>query len=85
MTNIKTLVLAAATALSLGAASAMAQESAGGVGSGPFETFELQDALRGYNFARPLSGQPEAGSSDVDQYRAPAHPAQTLIGADGNA
>ena len=44
MTNIKTLTLAAVTALSLGFGTAMAQESAGGVGFGPWETEQLQKA-----------------------------------------
>jgi threonine/homoserine efflux transporter RhtA len=43
MTNIKTLTLAAVTALSLGLGTAMAQESGGGVG--PWETEQLRMAL----------------------------------------
>jgi hypothetical protein len=39
MTNIKTLTLAAVTALSLGFGTAMAQESSGAVG--PYERAEL--------------------------------------------
>ena len=31
-----------------------------------------------------MTAQPQAGSSDVEQYLAPVVPQQTLIGADGN-
>jgi hypothetical protein len=84
MTNFKSLMLAAAAALSLGVGNAMAQESAGGVNAGPWETMELNNALRAHQYAAPLSAQPQAGSSDVDQYRAPVPLQQNLIGADGN-
>jgi hypothetical protein len=84
MTNFKSLMLAAVAALSLGVGSAMAQESAGGVNAGPFETLELHNALGANRYASPLTAQPQAGSSDVDQYRTPVLPQQSLIGADGN-
>ena len=80
MTNIKTLALAAMTALSLGLGTAMAQESGGGVGFGPWETEQLQKALSGMHH-----GAPQAGSSDVDQIRTPFYPRQqSLFGQDGN-
>jgi hypothetical protein len=84
MTNFKTLTLAAVTALSLGLGTAMAQESAGGVGFGPYETLQLQKALSGMHQAAPLTSQPQAGSSDADQIRTPVSPQQTLFGQDGN-
>jgi hypothetical protein len=84
MTNFKTLTLAAVAALSLGVGTAMAQESAGGVGFGPWETQQLRKALSGMHHAAPLMSQPQAGSSDVDQMRAPIYPQQTLFGQDGN-
>ncbi len=84
MTNFKSLMLAAAAALSLGVGSAMAQESAGGVNAGPFETRQLERALGAGQQVVPMTAQPQAGSSDVEQYRAPVFPQQTLIGADGN-
>ena len=79
MTNFKTLTLAAVTALSLGLGTAMAQESAGGVGFGPYETQQLERALSGMHHAAP-----QAGSSDADQIRTPVSPQQTLFGQDGN-
>ena len=79
MTNTKTLMLAAVAALSLGIGSAMAQESPGGSDANNQPTF----APLGH--AAPLSSHPQAGSSDVDQARAPLYPQQqTLIGGDGN-
>jgi hypothetical protein len=84
MTNFKSLMLAAAAVLSLGVGSAMAQESAGGVNAGPWETLQLQRELNGTHQFTPLSAQPQAGSSDVEQYRAPVRLQQNLIGADGN-
>ena len=84
MTNLKTLTLAAVTALSLGLGTAMAQESAGGVGFGPWETQQLQKTLSGMHQAAPLTSQPQAGSSDVGQFRTPVYPQQTLVGQDGN-
>ena len=45
MTNFKSFMLAAVAALSLGVGSAMAQESAGGVNAGSFETRQLERAL----------------------------------------
>lgn len=63
MTNIKTLTLAAVTALSLGIGTAMAQES--GAGVGPYETMQLQRALSSMRHAAPVMCQTKAGSSDV--------------------
>ena len=79
MTNMKTLMLAAVAALSLGVGTAMAQESADGA-------FLLQQPWAGSAAAKhqAVQAQPQAGSSDVDQTRAPAYPQQTLIGGDGN-
>jgi hypothetical protein len=83
MTSIKTLTLAAVTALSLGFGTAMAQESSGAVG--PYETLQLQKALSGMHHAAPVTSQPQAGSSDFDQIRAPVYPQQQpLFGQDGN-
>jgi hypothetical protein len=56
MTNFKSLMLAAVAALSLGVGSAMAQESAGGVNAGPWETMELNNALHAPQYARPAGG-----------------------------
>ena len=84
MTNLKSLMLATVAALSVGVGSAMAQESAGGVNAGPFETLQLERALGAGSHLAPLMAQPQAGSSDVEQYRTPVYPQQTLIGADGN-
>jgi hypothetical protein len=82
MTNIKVLTLAAVAALSLGIGTAMAQESSGAVG--PYETLQLERALSGMRHAAPVMADPEAGSSDFDQIRAPVYPQQTLFGQDGN-
>jgi hypothetical protein len=82
MTNLKTLTLAAVTALSLGLGTAMAQESSGAVG--PYETLQLERALSGMGHAAPVMADPQAGSSDFDQIRAPVYPQQTLFGQDGN-
>ncbi len=84
MTTTKTLMLAALTALSLGAGAAMAQESPGGVGSGPYEMQQLNKALATYhaNVAQAASTAnrtPQYGSSDR-----PAYPVPTLEGSDGN-
>jgi hypothetical protein len=80
MTNSKTLILAAAAALSLGVGTAMAQESADGA-------FLLQLPWHGSAPARhqaaPAVSQPQAGSSDVERIRAPIHLQQTLEGGDG--
>ena len=57
MTNMKTLTVAAVTALSLG--TAMAQESGGGVG--PWETEQLQKALSNMHHDAALTAQPQAG------------------------
>jgi hypothetical protein len=84
MTNLKTLSLAAVTALSLGVGTAMAQESAGGVGFGPYETQQLEKALSGARHAAPVTAQPQAGSSDIEQMRAPVYPQVTLFGQASN-
>jgi hypothetical protein len=79
MTNTKTLMLAAAAALSLGVGTAMAQD-------GPDSSFPLEQQHQlttpAGQQAVPMSSQPQAGSSDVE--RAPAYPAPTLIGGDGS-
>jgi hypothetical protein len=82
MTNIKTLTLAAVAALALGFGSSMAQESSGAVG--PYETLQFERAFSGMRHASPVTSQPQAGSSDFDQIRAPVYPQQTLFGQDGN-
>lgn len=80
MTKIKTLMLAAAAALSLGVGTAMAQD-------GPDSSFplEMQRQLTtpAGKQAVPMSSQPQAGSSDVEH--APVYPAPTSIGGDGSA
>jgi hypothetical protein len=83
MTNLKTLTLAAVTALSLGLGTAMAQESAGGVGFGPWETQQLQKALSNMHHGAAVTAQPEAGSSDVDRARTPTYPDAVLSGGGG--
>jgi N-methylhydantoinase B/oxoprolinase/acetone carboxylase alpha subunit len=45
MRTTKTIMLAAVAALSLGAGAAMAQESPGGVGFGPYETSQLNKIM----------------------------------------
>ena len=82
MTNIKTLMLAAATVLSLGAGTAMAQDLA---------FFLEQDQALGVSRTHqvapvmPVTSQPQAGSSDVDQqFRTQPYVPQVLQGADGN-
>jgi hypothetical protein len=63
MKNTKTLMLAALTALSLGVGTAMAQESAGGVGS--YETEQLNKLLAGQHAAAAANADaPQYGSSD---------------------
>jgi hypothetical protein len=79
----KTLMLAAVTALSLGAGSAMAQESAGGVNAGPYETSELQQMYARYATARPAQTsavEVQSGSSDGI---ATSNPLPTLEGGGG--
>jgi hypothetical protein len=66
MTNTKGLMLAAATALSLGIGTAMAQESAGGVNAGPNETALLNKALA--RQAPPSAAPTGAASANVPQY-----------------
>jgi energy-converting hydrogenase Eha subunit F len=69
MTNIKSLMLAAVTALSLGVGTAMAQESAGDR-PGPYETMELkqmlaqQAAAAKARTAQASTAEPQYGSSD---------------------
>jgi hypothetical protein len=62
MNTIKTLILAAVTALSLGAGAAMAQESAGGYIAGPFEQQELLNNSRAVT---PGATRVHAGVSNV--------------------
>ena len=76
MSNIKTLMLAAVAALSLGAGTAMAQESA----DGAFVVNQWGKAPA----RQQVAPAPQAGSSDVEQSRAPVSQPQTLLGADGN-
>ena len=88
MKTTRTLMLAAATVLSLGVGAAMAQESAGGVDAMPYETMQLNQARQSaaiagnsqaaYNAAHA----PQYGSSDVTTTR--TVPVPTLLGADGN-
>ena len=82
MTNTKSLILAAVAALSLGVGSAMAQESAGGADVNSQPAFPGVAPLR---HTAPTASQPQAGSSDFDQARAPLYLQQTLIGGDGGA
>ena len=77
MTNTKTLMLAAVAALSIGVSGAMAQESAGGFISDHPAAYSAPT----YRQA-PLSAQPQAGSSDVEQ--APVVQQPALYGAAGN-
>jgi len=74
-------MLAAAATLALGAGTAMAQDSAF------FTEQALQSpagiAAPAYSHAVPLTGQPQAGSSDVEQSRAPAVLEAPLYGAAG--
>jgi len=77
MSNMKTLMLAAVAALSLGAGTAMAQESA----DGAFLLNEWGKAPAPHQVAPA----PQAGSSDAEHDRAPIYPQPTLLGADGNA
>ena len=81
MTNLKTLTLAAVTALSLGLGTAMAQESGGGVG--PWETEQTQKALSNMHHGAALTAQPQAGSSDVDRALTPTYPDAVLSGGGG--
>jgi hypothetical protein len=82
MKTTKTLMLAALTALSLGVGTAMAQESAGGVGDGPWETHELNVLLAGQRAAAAANAHaPQYGSSDRATTANP--PAPDLEGADG--
>ena len=83
MTNIKTLTLAAVTALSLGLGTAMAQESGGGVGA--WQEEQTQKALSNYymHHGAAQTAQPQAGSSEVDQIRTPTYPDAVLSGGGG--
>ena len=77
MTTMKTFALAAVAALSLGVGTAMAQESADGA-------FLLnQQTTAPAQQAAPAMAQPQAGSSDVEQNRAPLYQQQYLLGSDG--
>ena len=80
MTNLKTLTLAAVTALSLGLGTAMAQES-GGVG--PWETEQLQKALSNTHHVAARTAQPQAGSPDVDRAPTPTYSDAVLSGGGG--
>jgi hypothetical protein len=79
MTNIKTLTLAAVTALSLGIGTAMAQESSGAVG--PYERAELSQMLAAQHAAALAAAKhaPQYGSSER-----PVFPVPTLQGGDGS-
>jgi hypothetical protein len=78
MTNLKTLTLAAVTALSLGLGTAMAQE--GGDGVGPWETEQLRKALSDTHHGAAQAAQPQAGSADVNRARTPTFPDAVLSG-----
>jgi hypothetical protein len=81
----KSLMLAAVTALSLGVGTAMAQESAGGVNAGPYETAQLnkmlaqQTAAANARAATASIHAPQFGSSDRTSTTN-----WTVLGADGN-
>jgi hypothetical protein len=86
MNTTKTLMLAAVTALALGVGNAMAQESAGGVGFGPYETEQLnkllaRQAANSHNVAAS-SHAPQYGSSDLTN--ATRWPTPVPQGGDGN-
>lgn len=78
MTHSKTLMLAAAAALSLGVGTAIAQESA----DGAFFLNQTPAPTTAPAKAAPMMG-PQAGSSDVDQNQRAPQP--VLLGQDGNA
>ena len=80
MTNLKTLTLAAVTALSLGLGTAMAQES-GGVG--PWQEEQTQKALSNMHHGAALTAQPQAGSSDVERALTPTYPDAVISGGGG--
>jgi hypothetical protein len=66
MNTTKTLLLAAFTAISVGMGAAMAQETPGGVGFGPYETEQLAKLTRAFEAkAAAQRQQPQYGSSDV--------------------
>ena len=81
MTTTKSLMLAALAALSLGVGSAMAQESAGGVGFGPYETSQLNKILA-QQAAAAKAHVPQYGSSDTT--KTTYWPTPVLQGGDGN-
>ena len=86
MKTTKTLMLTALTALSLGAGAAMAQESAGGVNAGPYETMELNNLLAQQQAAAAQAANTEAATR-APQYGSserPVYPVPTLESADGN-
>jgi hypothetical protein len=80
MTNMKTLTVAAVTALSLGLGTAMAQESGGGVG--PWETEQLRMALSNTHHGAARACQ-QAGSSDVERAPTPTYQDAVLSGGGG--
>ena len=81
MTTTKSLMIAALAALSLGVGTAMAQESAGGAGFGPYETSQLNKILA-QQPAAVTAHAPQYGSSDVAQ--STYWPTPVLQGGDGN-
>jgi len=81
MTNIKTLMLAAAAALSLGAGTAVAQDSAFFTEQAQQWPHAATSQVRGQ--AVPMTMQPQAGSSDVEHARTPAPQQAPLYGAAG--
>jgi hypothetical protein len=88
MTNIKTLALAAVTALSVGFGTAMAQESGGAVG--PYERAQLSKILaqqaaagnRSAVGALDSTHEPQYGSSD--NANKSAWPVPVLQGGEGS-
>jgi hypothetical protein len=74
-------MLAALAALSLGVGTAMAQESAGGVNAGPYETAQLTKMLAAQHAAALAASNhtPQYGSADR-----PVYPVPTLQGGDGS-
>ncbi len=74
MTTIKTFALAAVAALSLGIGSAMAQESADGA------FLQGQPTTAPAQRYAPVTVQPQAGSSDVEQNHTPVYPQQVPAG-----
>ena len=81
MTTTKSLMFAALAALSLGVGTAMAQESAGGVGFGPYETMQLNKILA-QQAAAAKAHAPRYGSSDATNTT--SSPTPVLLGGDGS-